>query len=90
MLHEETLRLANLIEDILRLAKPDAAKATLRKIEGSIIRLVSQALDSYRTQFNNRKITLETDFADGPDRLWFDPPKLLQVINNLLPKKVKN
>jgi len=84
MLHEETLRLANLVEDILRLAKADAAKASLRKIEGSLTGLMSQALNSFLPQFDSKKITLETNFADGPDRLWLDPPKLLQVINNLL------
>jgi two-component system, OmpR family, sensor histidine kinase BaeS len=84
ILHEETLRLANLVEDILRLAKADAAKATLRKTEGSITSLISQALNSFRYQFDSKKITVETNFTDGPDLLWFDPPKLLQVINNLL------
>jgi len=84
MIHEETLRLANLVEDILRLAKADAAKATLRKIEGSVTGLISQTLNSFRHQFDSRKITVETNFADGLDRLYFDPPKLLQVINNLL------
>ena len=84
ILHEETLRLANLVEDILRLAKADAAKATLRKTEGSITSLISQAFNSFRYQFDSKKITVETNFTDGPDLLWFDPPKLLQVINNLL------
>ena len=84
MLHGETLRLANLVEDILRLAKADAAKATLRKIEGSLTDLISHALDSFRPQFDNKKIAVETHFMGGADRTRFDPPKLLQVVNNLL------
>lgn len=84
MLHEETLRLANLVEDILKLAKADAAKATLRKIEGSLIDLISHALDSVRPQFETKKIAVEMQFTEGADRFLFDPPKLLQVVNNLL------
>ncbi len=84
MLHEETLRLANLVEDILKLAKADAAKATLRKIEGSLSSLISHALDSFRSQFGDKKIAVEMNFSEGTDRFLFDPPKLLQVVNNLL------
>jgi two-component system sensor histidine kinase BaeS len=84
MLHEETLRLANLVEDILQLAKADAAKATLHKIEGSLTDLIAQALDSFRPQFESKGVEVETHFTEGANKCQYDPPKLLRVINNLL------
>ncbi len=84
LLHEETLRLVNLVEDILRLAKADAARATLQKIDVHIIDLIAHVLDSFRPQFEAKKITVETLFIEEVNRLHADPEKLSQVVNNLL------
>jgi two-component system sensor histidine kinase BaeS len=84
LLQEETFRLAQLVEDILRLAKADAAKAGLRKVEIDIIDLITQMLESFRSQLEEKELRLETHFADGEKSLWADPHHLSQVLNNLL------
>jgi len=84
LLQEETLRLVHLVEDILRLAKADAAKATLHKTEVRLLDVIGHVLDSFRAQFSEKRIGVETRFINGADQLRADPDKLAQVIGNLL------
>jgi len=84
LLQEETMRLVHLVEDILRLAKADAAKADLHKIEIKLSGLIVQVLESFQLQFESKKISVETHFIGEINPLWADPDKLSQVIINLL------
>ena len=84
LLQEETLRLVQLVEDILRLAKADAAKASLHKVEINIVDLITQMLESFSSQLEERELRVETHFADGGKNLWADPHHLSQVLQNLL------
>ncbi len=78
------MRLANLVEDILRLVEADAARSTLQKIEVHITDLIGHVLDSFRPQFEAKKITVQTRFSEEVNRLHADPEKLSQVLCNLL------
>ena len=84
LLQEETFRLVQLVEDILRLAKADAAKANIHKVKVQIADLVVQQLDSFRSRFDTKGITVETYFVDGGKRVMADPHLLSQVVHNLL------
>ena len=84
LLQEETFRLMQLVEDILRLAKADAAKASLSKTEVNIVDLITQMLDSFRSQLEEKELTVETHFAHGKRGLRADPHHLSQVLQNLL------
>jgi two-component system sensor histidine kinase BaeS len=84
LLHEETMRLVHLVEDILRLAKADAARVDLHKIEIKMGNLIDQTLDPFRAQFIAKNIHVETRFLKDKDRLYADPDKLSQVLINLL------
>jgi signal transduction histidine kinase len=84
LIHEETLRLADLVENILRLAKADAARGDLHKTEISIIDLLEQGLATFRPQFSAKRINVETRFGATNVCLRADPNKLSQVIGNLL------
>lgn len=84
LLQEETFRLVQLVEDILRLAKADAAKANLHKVEIQIAGLIVQQLDSFRSQFDTKGIAVETYLADGGKKVMADPHLLSQVVHNLL------
>ena len=84
LLQEETMRLIRLVEDVLRLAKADAARMDLRKTEIHIEDLILQELDIFRPQFDSKKIRTETQFGKGVNRLLADPGKITQVVTNLL------
>jgi signal transduction histidine kinase len=83
-LQEETGRLVRLVEDLLRLARADAARASLQKEEIQIADLILQEIDSFLPQFQAKGIRVETHFQPGGNRLWGDSNKLAQVISNLL------
>ncbi|HSB04162.1 MAG TPA: ATP-binding protein [Thermodesulfobacteriota bacterium] len=84
LLQEETMRLVHLVEDILLLAKAEAARTDLHPTEIRIADLIAQALDSFRPQFKTKNITVECQFLEGNDRFQADPDKLSQVVSNLL------
>ena len=84
LLQEETMRLIHLLEDVLRLAKADAARTDLHKKEVRLEDLILQELDIFRPQFDSKTIRIETQFGRGGDRVLADPDKITQVVTNLL------
>jgi two-component system sensor histidine kinase BaeS len=84
LLQEETMRLVHLVEDILRLARADAARTDLHKTEVNLQGLILQELDTFQPQFDSKRIHVETKLAESGRPLQADPDKLSQVITNLL------
>lgn len=84
LLLEETMRLVHLVEDILRLAKADAARVNLHKAQIRISDLIAQAVDSVRPQFIAKNIAVETRFPEGDELIHADPELLSHVVRNLL------
>jgi two-component system, OmpR family, sensor histidine kinase BaeS len=84
LLQEETLRLTSLVEDIMRLARADAARNDIRKVEIEARNALIQMMDGYRRQFEARHIRVKTDFGDHDVRLGADPEKFSQIVGNLL------
>jgi len=84
LLHEETMRLVHLVEDILRLAKADAARADLHKTQIKLSDLIVHVLESFQPQFKSKEILVQTHFSGEPNPLSADPDKLSQVVTNLL------
>jgi len=84
LLQEETFRLVQLVEDILRLAKADAAKANLHKDEIQLEDLIVQVLDSFRSQLDTKRIGVQMHFVGGMKKVLADPHQLSQVVYNLL------
>jgi signal transduction histidine kinase len=84
LLHEETLRLVTLVEDLLLLAKAEAAQATLRQQKVRLQELIDHTLELFQTQIMAKGITLNTQFASSADTVEADPDKLSQAVSNLL------
>ena len=84
LLLEETMRLVHLVEDILRLARADAARADLHRVEVDMSALIGQGIDSFQPQFDSKGIRVEPSLIKGTDQLLADPDKLSQVVTNLL------
>jgi len=73
-----------LVEDLLKLAKADAARTDLRKADIKLAQVISQVLATFQPQFAVKQIKVVTDFQEGTIRLSADPEKLVQVVTNLL------
>ena len=83
MLEEETGRLAELTEGILRLARADAAQTHLRKEELRVDHLVSQRLPSFLPRFEAKGITLEINLPEDGPAVRGDPGELGHALQNL-------
>lgn len=84
LLHEETLRLARLAEDLLQLTEADAAIANLHLQKVHLRDVISQNLNLFNAQFAAKEISVETEFEGRVDGVMADPHKLAQVMHNLL------
>ena len=93
LLQEETMRLVTLTEDILLLARAEAARVTLKRHELDLQELLGQSLDLFRSQFAAKNIQLEVAErvetsalvkTSASVTLLADPDKLIQVFRNLL------
>lgn len=84
LLHGEVLRLIQLVEDLQRLARADAAKGHVNRADVDFAELVEQVSRLYQPQFSDKRIRIETAVASGAPTVKGDPDKLLQVISNLV------
>jgi signal transduction histidine kinase len=84
LLQEETLRLISLVENLLQLARADAAKLTLRMEETDIDELTERVLKKFDLEFRSKQIQVETQLAQGAALVLGDRERLSQVMENLL------
>jgi two-component system sensor histidine kinase BaeS len=83
ILQQEILRLVRLAEDLLQLAKADAAHALLQRRPIALPELVDEVLGSYRLRFRDKGITPEVRVARGAERVTADRDRLAQMVGNL-------
>ncbi len=84
MLKDESLRLVRLIEDLQQLTHADAAKGYLNRQDVFLPDLLTRVLEVYRSQFDERDITVNILVKEGVGSLMADPDRLLQAVGNLL------
>lgn len=83
-LHEEILRLGNLVEDLLQLARAEAAKGILKPQAANLGALLATALELFQTQFAAKAIAVEMKLPAAANEVVADPEKLGQIFRNLL------
>jgi two-component system OmpR family sensor kinase len=83
-LRAEAARMGVLLDDLLLLARLDAAEveAPLRLEETDLVELVRRAADAFRAAHPDRPLTVTA--APGELRLRLDPARIRQVVDNLL------
>ncbi|MFJ4807256.1 sensor histidine kinase [Streptomyces longwoodensis] len=83
-LRAEAARMGVLLDDLLLLARLDAAEveAPLRPRDADLVELVGQAADAFRASHPGRALTVAPGPASLPLRL--DPQRVRQVLDNLL------
>ena len=83
-LHEETLRLVRLVDDLAQLARADSARLRLQRHVASPYALVSRALALARTQFDAKHIAVHIAPAGVSLEVVADPRCITQAASNLL------
>lgn len=83
-LHDETRRLSNLTEDLMRLSAADAARLTLRRTSADPRLTLMQTLQLFKTHFADKDITVEPPAEGATGEIAVDVEKLQQIFQNVL------
>ena len=84
ILYEEVDRLSRLVEDLMLLAKPDAARLQLKRKKSDIKSLIEMSIALYWSRLTTHKITVEIEDWPTDTQVQVDDKRILQVISNLL------
>jgi two-component system sensor histidine kinase BaeS len=84
LLSGETLRLTRLVENLLDLARADAAKTTLKLEIVDIAELAGHILKRFNLEFRRKSIHVISEPAESAPEIEADREKLGQVLENLL------
>lgn len=83
LLQEETLRLVNLVEDVLQLARADAARGSLNIEPVDIKQVLTDTLESFAPAFERKFIKIKTSIPRNRVTVPGDPGRIHRVFRNL-------
>ncbi len=86
-LHDESLRLGRMVQDLQTLASADAAGLSLDRSEVDFAEVAAGAADSLAGRFSASGVRLERDLCSAV--VWADPSRLRQIVANLLGNAAK-
>lgn len=79
-----TQRLNMIIEELLAVSRIEAGKVELRRDLVSIEKISQEVISSFRLEAQTKKLRLETAFEPNLQRVYVDPPKIIQILTNLI------
>lgn len=84
------INMENIINSLLDFSKLDSGKFTIETREFDFREMMQQVLDTNIKQANLKGIALTMSIADTiPDKLYGDPLRVTQILNNLISNAVK-
>jgi signal transduction histidine kinase/CheY-like chemotaxis protein len=89
IVYRNALHLQTLVNDVLDLARLEAAQLALTPEETDPAALVQDAVATIRSLVEAHGLTLNTRFEPGLPPLWIDPTRIRQVLFNLLNNAVR-
>jgi signal transduction histidine kinase len=84
MLQEETLRLVGLTEDVLQLARADAARGDLQRRQIDLRAAVDLSVKPFARALTRKNVRLEIKAPEAPLMVSADPGRLARVLRNLV------
>jgi len=84
IVHRNACHLQNLVNDVLDLARIEAAQMSLLPEETDPAALAQEAVDTARSLVEARGLALRTEIEPDLPQLWVDPTRIRQVLFNLL------
>jgi two-component system sensor histidine kinase BaeS len=83
LLQSETLRLVQLVEDVLQLARADAAHGRLQVAPVDLKELVASVAADFSRAFALKSLSVAIEAPDGPVMVAIDRKRILRVLRNL-------
>lgn len=83
MLLDETIRLSGLVEDVLRLAKADAARSNLDETRVGLRDMIDEALESFAETISGKELSVSINEPDEPIRVRVDRDRFFRVLRIL-------
>ncbi len=89
LLQDETLRLAQLVEDVLDLARADAAGGRLRRTSVDAKAMVENLLTTFQPVVLKRKLAVDLDAPTRPAIIHADREQLARVLRNIADNAIR-
>ena len=89
LLQDETLRLAQLVEDVLDLARADAAGGKLRPTAVDLNAMVADILATFLPATQKRNLTVDLDMPPEPVTIQADREQLARVLRNITDNAIR-
>jgi two-component system sensor histidine kinase BaeS len=89
LLQDETLRLVQLVEDVLALARADDADGRLQPATVDLKQMVQHAMATFAPAMNKKELTVNLDAFPSPLTIEADPDRLARVLRNLTDNAVQ-
>jgi signal transduction histidine kinase len=88
-IHQSSLHLLSIINDVLDMSKIEAGKLELSKEPLNIRHLIGEVVRMMRERADSRGIELVTKLAEGEVEIWADERAIKQIFLNLLSNAIK-
>ena len=82
--HQQTIILSKLIEDLRLISMAEAGELRLYKQKTNINTLTQKILDDFKIAMQKKNIKLETKISTTPISISIDPIRIEQVLNNII------
>jgi PAS domain S-box-containing protein len=82
-------QLKDMVRDLLDITRVETLKLTVEPQQASAAKLVAEVLSTCRTNAALKNINLSSDVAPGLPFVWADPPRVRQIIINLIDNGIK-
>lgn len=89
LLQDETLRLADLVEDVLALARADAASGKLQPTNVDLKAIVEDTMATFLPTINKRALTVDLDASSAPAAIHADRDRLARVLRNIADNAIR-
>lgn len=88
VMYEETIHMNRLVDDILNLIKLENKEILISKHQISVEPLLHKAAFKFKQKVMEKNIKIEVNVKDGLPKVYADPDRLEQILNNILQNAV--
>lgn len=89
LIHSSTIRLSDLLNQLLEFRKVEVGKARLQASLQDVEKYVREISEAYKFLAERKGIDFQMDIRVREPMLWFEPSKMEVIVNNLLSNALK-